>query len=268
MATDLARKAKFVEQKSSSDAMTYLETQAEMGVTKHIGGWEATRELWRLCRLHEAREVLEVGCGVGVGPANIAKEFACRVVATDISEKMLEWARQRARSLGVADRIEFRQADVRSIPFDDNRFDAVIAESVVSFVDDKVGALAELRRVARPGGYVGVNEGIWLEPPPAEAVVYFKNIAGTMCTAAEYSAFLSQAGLTKPEVRVRRVELGRDVRDRAAWLGTGWMLRSAGRMLRLLITEPSMRKFIKEAGGGGALSWANYMGYGLFVGRK
>ena len=50
---------------------TYLDIQAEVGVTKHMGGYAATDALHRLCYLEEAQEVLEVGCGIGVGPAYI-----------------------------------------------------------------------------------------------------------------------------------------------------------------------------------------------------
>ena len=46
--------------------------QAEIGVTKHIGGFEATSELLSLCHIESAREVLNVGCGIGVGSTYIA----------------------------------------------------------------------------------------------------------------------------------------------------------------------------------------------------
>ena len=123
---------------------TYLDIQAEVGISKHMGGFAATDTLHRLCHLDEAQEVLEAGCGIGVGPAYIAKRFDCRVVAVDVSEKMLSWARQRARREGVVDRITFRKADTRELPFDDDRFDAVIVESVLAFVEDKEAAIREL----------------------------------------------------------------------------------------------------------------------------
>lgn len=51
---------------------SYLDIQAEVGISKHIGGLAATDTLHRLCHL-EAQEVLKIGCGIGVGPAYIAK---------------------------------------------------------------------------------------------------------------------------------------------------------------------------------------------------
>jgi hypothetical protein len=57
---------------------TYLDIQAEAGISKHMGGYAATDALHRLCHLEEAQEVLEVGCGIGVGPAYIAKRLVAR----------------------------------------------------------------------------------------------------------------------------------------------------------------------------------------------
>ena len=137
---------------------TYLDIQAEVGISKHFGGYAATDDLHALCHLEDAHEVLEVGCGTGIGTVYIARQFDCRVMAVDLSEKMLSWARKRARRERLADRISFRQADVCQLPFADDRFDAVIEESVLAFVADKQKAVKELIRVTRPGGYVGLNE--------------------------------------------------------------------------------------------------------------
>lgn len=77
--------------------INYLDFQAYVGITKHNGGFEATNELLSLCHIEDAHEVLNVGCGIGVGPAYIARKHGCRVVGVDISEKMIEWSRLRAR---------------------------------------------------------------------------------------------------------------------------------------------------------------------------
>jgi ubiquinone/menaquinone biosynthesis C-methylase UbiE len=52
----------------------------------------------------------------------------------DISEKMIEWSRRRAREEGVEDKVEFRTADVLDLPFQADQFDVVIVESVLIFV--------------------------------------------------------------------------------------------------------------------------------------
>ncbi len=53
----------------------FFDMQAAVGISKHVGGFEATRELLALCQAEQAREVLDVGCGIGVGPAYIAREL-------------------------------------------------------------------------------------------------------------------------------------------------------------------------------------------------
>jgi cyclopropane fatty-acyl-phospholipid synthase-like methyltransferase len=64
---------------------TFLDMQAAVGVTKHIDGFEAINELLSLCHIEEAREVLNVGCGVGAGSAYIARRYGCREVGIDLS---------------------------------------------------------------------------------------------------------------------------------------------------------------------------------------
>ena len=144
--------------RNDQPGIKYLDMQAYVGITKHNGGFAATNELLSLCHIEEAREVLNVGCGIGVGSAYIAKKYNCHVVGVDISEKMIEWSRQRAREERVEDKVEFRVANVLELPFEADRFDVVSCESVLAFVEDKPRAIRECVRMARPGRYVGLNE--------------------------------------------------------------------------------------------------------------
>jgi SAM-dependent methyltransferase len=74
-----------------------LDMQADVGVTRHIGGLEATNEHLSLCHIEDAREVLNMGCGIDVGSAYIAGKYGCRVVGIDRSQKMIEWSRRLTR---------------------------------------------------------------------------------------------------------------------------------------------------------------------------
>ncbi len=156
----------------------YLDMQAYVGITKHIGGREATDTLLSLCHIENAHEVLNVGCGIGVSSAYIAKKYNCHVVGVDISEKMIEWSRKRAREERVGSRVEFRMADILELPFETNRFDAVIVESVVAFVEDKVWAIRECVRVTRLGGYVGLNESFFTQEPTPELAKMIRRTFG------------------------------------------------------------------------------------------
>ena len=164
--------------KNAQSDTKFLDMQADVGVTKHIGGFEATNELLSLCHIEGAREVLNVGCGIGVGSTYIARKYGCHVVGVDISERMIEWSRQRAREERVEAKVEFRTADVLDLPFEAGRFDVVFAESVLIFVEDKAQAIRECVRVTKPGGYVGLNEGFWTEQPSPELVALAKDAVG------------------------------------------------------------------------------------------
>ena len=246
---------------------TYLDIQAEVGITKHMGGYAATDALHRLCHLEAAQEVLEVGCGIGIGPAYIAKRFDCQVVAVDISEKMLLWAQQRARREGVVDRIAIRKADVCDLPFENERFDAVIVESVLAFVEDKEAAIRELIRVTKPGGYIGLNESYWTQPPPPHLLPHSLYIGPEIITEAEWRTIWEALPLEERTIQAHRLEDRQEVRDRIKWLGWRSILPAWGRVLKLLLANPRARSAIKEQLDA-PTEMINHMGYALFVGRK
>ena len=94
---------------------------------------------------------LDVGCGTGIF-THVILDTCCptTVVGVDCAEAQIEHAR---RSVG-GQHIEFRVADAQLLPFSDASFDVVASALAINFVPDRSRALAEMRRVARPGGHV------------------------------------------------------------------------------------------------------------------
>jgi len=255
-------------EKSTRLDMNFLDMQAHVGVTKHIGGFGATDELLSLCHIEEASQVLNIGCGIGVGPAYIARKHGCRVMGVDISEKMIEWSRRRARGERVEDKVEFRTADVLDLPFQADQFDVVICESVLIFVEDKSRAIRECVRVTKPGGYVGLNEGCWTRPPSPEMVAQVKDAIGPFIPTVEtWQALWEASGLQERVVRICQVDPRTEVKSRIQWIGWRWILGAWGRALRLYITNPAIRQSIKEMFDVPPEVF-QYAGYGLFAGRK
>jgi len=256
--------------KTHQPSVKYLDFQAEVGITKHVGGFAATDELLSLCHIVDAKEVLNIGCGIGVGVAYIARKFGCRVVGVDISEKMIEWSRLRAREEKVEDQVELRVANVLDLPFEDDRFDAVIVESVLAFVDDKPRAIRECIRVTKPGGYVGLNEAFWTKEPSPEMVALAQDSLGSSIpTEGTWKVLWEACGLRDRTVSLRRVDTRLEVRDRLHWVGRRWAFRGFGRLLRLFFTNPEMRQSIKKFLGSAPLeTYIEEIGYGLFTGRK
>jgi SAM-dependent methyltransferase len=255
--------------KNDQPDMKYLDFQAEVGITKHVGGFAATDELLTLCHIEDAREVLNVGCGIGVGVAYIARRFGCRVVGVDISEKMIEWSRLRAMEEKVEDKVEFRIADVLDLPFEDGRFNAVIVESVLAFVEDKPRAIRECIRVTKPGGYIGLNESFWTKEPSPEMVALVQDSVGSSIPTREtWQALWEASGLRDRTVSLCQVNTRSEIRDRLSWVGRRWALRGLGRMLRLSFTSPGLRQSVKKFFGGPSLDTMQEIGYGLFTGKK
>jgi len=138
--------------------LNYYDFRAYLGVPLfQFSGLRVAEDLIRRCGIHTESKVLEVGCGTGFMACRISEEKKCRIVGIDISDRMIETARERAKKLSLEDKATFRVADAKKLPFEDNSFDVVFSQFVCVLLDKK-RALAEFMRVLKPGGYLGVIE--------------------------------------------------------------------------------------------------------------
>jgi SAM-dependent methyltransferase len=96
-------------------------------------------------------DILEIGCGTGILTRHLLAKLpaATRIVATDLSEDMLAFARGK---FGSSERIQWRQADAMKLPFADASFDLVVCQFVWMFMPDKSDHARKVRRVLRSGG--------------------------------------------------------------------------------------------------------------------
>ncbi|RLC65579.1 MAG: hypothetical protein DRI48_06545 [Chloroflexi bacterium] len=249
--------------------LSYFDLQAYVGTTKHMGGFAATETLIELCRIDRNSYVLDVGCGAGATTGYLAKKYGCRVVGVDLRESMVALSTERAQREGVEGRAEFRVADAQELPFDDATFDVVLCESVASFIEDKQRVVSELARVVKPGGYVGLNEEIWLQEPPPEVIEGVKTmwpLKPNIPTAEGWEALLKGAGLQDVIVRVHRVDARREATQVKRY-SLGDMVRMFWRTLVLYVKSAEFRAYMRRQR---SLPRGifDYLGYVLLVGRR
>ncbi len=95
-------------------------------------------------------KVLEVGAGTGIVTSAIARTSE-RVVATDYASAMIEAVETRIQDAEL-ENVICEQADIYSLPYKANEFDAVVAANVLHLVPDLPKALEALKKVTKPGG--------------------------------------------------------------------------------------------------------------------
>jgi ubiquinone/menaquinone biosynthesis C-methylase UbiE len=122
---------------------------AVIGTTLQIVG----ESLAEACDLRTDEHVLDVAAGNGNATLAAARR-GCVVTSTDYVGSLLERGAERAR----AERLEvtFQVADVEALPFGDASFDAVVSTFGVMFAPDHARSAAEMARVVRPGGRIGL----------------------------------------------------------------------------------------------------------------
>jgi SAM-dependent methyltransferase len=122
---------------------------AVVGTTLQIVG----EQLCEALDLRAGAKVLDVAAGNGNATLAAARRW-CEVVSSDYVPSLLERGRARANADGLA--IEFREADAEALPFGDSAFDAVLSTFGVMFTPDQDKAAAELLRVCKNGGKIGL----------------------------------------------------------------------------------------------------------------
>ncbi|MBN9245420.1 MAG: methyltransferase domain-containing protein [Mesorhizobium sp.] len=122
---------------------------ALIGSTLQIVG----EQLCEALDLRAGHRVLDVAAGNGNASLAAARRW-CEVTATDYVPALLARARARAEANGFA--MAFREADAENLPFDDASFDFVTSTFGVMFTPDQERAAAELARVCKPHGRIGL----------------------------------------------------------------------------------------------------------------
>jgi ubiquinone/menaquinone biosynthesis C-methylase UbiE len=124
---------------------------AVIGTTLQLVG----EQLAEACDLHWDERVLDVAAGNGNATLAAARR-GCQVTSTDYVAGLLERGAERVRAERLEAGVNFQTADAEALPFEDASFDVVLSTFGVMFSPDQARAAAELARVCRPGGRIGL----------------------------------------------------------------------------------------------------------------
>ena len=137
---------------------------ARLGKTRlRPGGRKATEWLIASGDFNKEKKVLEVACNMCTTAIGLAKQYGCQIEGVDLDEHALEKAQANIEANGLQEKIHVQRANAMKLPFEDESFDIVINEAMLTMlpVEAKKKAIAEYFRVLKPNGYCLLTMLCW-----------------------------------------------------------------------------------------------------------
>jgi len=188
----------------SGETARYTHGHSAAVLSAHSRRGAADSAAYLLAHLRAGMDLLDVGCGPASITADLAERVAPgRVVGLDAAAGALEAARATLRERGLSEQVELTCGDIMALPFEDASFDVVHAHQVLQHLADPVGALAEMRRVTRPGGIVAVRDAVY------SAMTWFPEPAGMEQWRSVYMA-TARANGGEPDAGSRLLSWARE----------------------------------------------------------
>lgn len=146
---------------------------ARLGKTRlRPGGKLATDWLIANADFNANKKVLEVACNMGTTAIQLAKTYGCQITGIDLDEEALEKARQNIKDNQLESLIQVQRANATKLPFEDNSFDIVVNEAMLTMLplEAKEKAIREYLRVLKPNGFL-LTHDVLLNTDDAEPVL-------------------------------------------------------------------------------------------------
>jgi len=121
-----------------------------------------TRRAFETIPHMERPRILDIGCGPGTPTMELARLSDGEVVGLDNHQPYLERLTRKAEEAGLTERVSAVNGSMFELPFPDAEFDVIWAEGAIYIIGFDRG-LEEWRRLLRPGGYIAVQEVVWLK---------------------------------------------------------------------------------------------------------
>lgn len=132
--------------------MKYMDMLALLGVGgAHPGGLHLTKQLLEKEEINSDTSILDIGCGTGQTSAYLYCRYGCEITACDINATMVQKANKRFEQLKLPCKATIE--DIENLSFDNESFDIILLESVVSFTNLS-SSLKECKRVLKKGGII------------------------------------------------------------------------------------------------------------------
>ena len=237
-----------------------------LGDSLHPGGLRATNRLGRIMGLQPGWRALDLACGMGTSAMALSRVFRCRVTGLELGAEAAATSRQRALEQTVPANVDFIRGDAELPPFRDSAFDAVLIECATSLFSDKAAAIAECRRLLKPGGVLGISDVTVAPgslPPELDGMVGMMLCLTDALSSEGYRDLLEQAGFSTEEPEDLSTEVLTLLADLRARLGLGRTLAGMDTELvfDLAAEAPGLLDRVEP------LVESGQIGYWLYVGR-
>ncbi|PVX41435.1 methyltransferase family protein [Pasteurella langaaensis DSM 22999] len=178
---------------------------ARLGKTRlRPGGRKATEWLIANGDFSADKKVLEVACNMGTTAIGLAKQFGCHIEGVDLDEAALEKAQRNIIANDLQDKIHVQRANAMKLPFEDNHFDIVINEAMLTMLPlaAKSKAVAEYFRVLKPGGFLLTHDVMLNTNDSEEIIAQLReaiNITVTPLTKDNWKKLFQEVGFRNVE---------------------------------------------------------------------
>jgi SAM-dependent methyltransferase len=157
--------------------------------------------------VREGDVVLDLGSGAGIDLLVAARKVGPtgRVIGVDMTDEMIEKARENVAAAGLSDVVEVRKGTIEDLPVETSSVDWVISNCVINLSPEKDKVFSEIARVLKPGGRMLVSDIVAEGLPErvrADRALHDSCIGGAISEEA-YLAGLRDAGLVDVDVRAR-----------------------------------------------------------------
>jgi arsenite methyltransferase len=169
-----------------------------LGNELHPGGEATTGRALELIGVGANERLLDVASGAGTSALLAARERGCEVIGVEYGQSAVDAANAAARAARVDGSVSFRRGDAEALPFADGGFDAVLCECSLCTFPDKRLAMAEIRRVLKPGGRLALCDVVVERdqlPVQVEGALATIACVGEALSREGYEDLLAGAGL-------------------------------------------------------------------------